>query len=71
MESGASNSANGGSPARSLTPTRIGPRDVVPELLAVPRVVLPLVAGGVHDLRSRVTDVLGGLPLIGGRITRD
>lgn len=55
----------------SLTPTRIGPRDVVPELLAVPRVVLPLVAGGVHDLRSRVTDVLGGLPLIGGRITRD
>ena len=45
-----------------LTPTRMAPRDVVPELLAVPRVVLPLLAGGVHDVRGRVGEVLGGLP---------
>lgn len=50
-----------------LTPTGLGPRDVVPELLAVPRVVVPLVAGGVHDLREKVGGVLGALPLIGGR----
>jgi hypothetical protein len=48
-----------------LTPTRVSPRDVVPELLGVPRVVLPLLAGGVHDVRGKVTGLLGGLPVIG------
>lgn len=58
-----------------LTPTRVSPRDVVPELLGVPRVVLPLLAGGVHDVRGKVTGLLGGLPVIsdlpviGGRPT--
>lgn len=51
-----------------LAPSSLGPRDVVPEILGVPRVVLPLVAGGVHDLREKVGGVLGGLPLIGGRV---
>jgi hypothetical protein len=51
-----------------LVPTRIGARDVMPELLAVPRVAVPLIAGGIHDLRGKVADVLGGLPLVGGRI---
>lgn len=48
-----------------LTPGTLGPRDVVPELLGVPRVVLPLLAGGVHDLRNRVGGILGGLPGFG------
>ncbi|MBB0991898.1 phosphotransferase family protein, partial [Dietzia sp. SLG510A3-30A2] len=58
-----------------LTPTRVSPRDVVPELLGVPRVVLPLLAGRVHDVRGKVTGLLGGLPVIsdlpviGGRPT--
>ena len=49
-----------------LNPARISPRDVVPELLGVPRLVLPILAGGVHDVRGKVTGLLGGLPLIGG-----
>ena len=51
-----------------LSPTRISPKDVIPELLGVPRVALPLLAGGVHDARGRVTGVLGGLPVIGGLV---
>ena len=54
-----------------LTPGGLGPRDVLPEILGVPRVVLPLVAGGVHDLRQKVGGVLGGLPLIGDRAAGD
>ncbi|MCT1514449.1 phosphotransferase family protein [Dietzia cercidiphylli] len=50
-----------------LTPTRISPRDVIPELLAVPRVVLPLLAGGVHDARQKIGGLLGGLPGTGNR----
>lgn len=50
-----------------LTPTRLSPRDVIPELLAVPRVVLPLLAGGVHDARNRIGGILGGLPGTGNR----
>ncbi|MBB1032409.1 phosphotransferase family protein [Dietzia sp. SLG310A2-38A2] len=50
-----------------LTPTRLGPRDVIPELLAVPRVILPLLAGGVHDARQRIGGILGGLPGAGNR----
>ena len=41
-----------------LTPTRVGPRDVVPEVLGVKRVALPLLAGGVHDLRVTVSGLL-------------
>ncbi|MCD2262013.1 phosphotransferase family protein [Dietzia aurantiaca] len=44
-----------------LTPGRIGVRDVLPELLAVPRVAIPLVAGGVHDVRTRVGEILGAI----------
>lgn len=42
-----------------LTPTTVSPGDVIPELLGVPRVVVPLVAGGVHDLRAKLGGVLG------------
>ena len=47
-----------------LSPTRIGPGDVIPELRGIPRVVLPLLAGGVHDARNRIVELLDG---IGGR----
>ena len=50
-----------------LSASSLGPRDVVPELLGVPRVVVPLVAGGVHDLRGKVGGLLSALPLIGDR----
>ena len=51
-----------------LSPTRISPTDVIGELLGVPRVALPLVAGGIHDARGKVADVLGGLPVVGGLV---
>ena len=50
-----------------FTPTRVGPRDVIPELLAVPRVAIPLITGGVHDLRGTVGGWLGALPGFGGK----
>lgn len=48
-----------------LTPTRVGPGDVIPELLAVPRIAIPLIAGGVHDVRGRVGGLLGAIPGLG------
>lgn len=45
-----------------LTRARVGPGDVLPELGGVPRVVLPLVVGGVHDARHRIGGILGALP---------
>src|SRR5690625_5094596 len=57
-----------------LTPTRVGARDVDPEVLGVKRVALPLLAGGVHDLRVKVSGLLervgvgpGGAGQKGGR----
>ncbi|PAY22682.1 phosphotransferase family protein [Dietzia natronolimnaea] len=50
-----------------LTPARLGPRDVIPEALAVPRVVVPLLKGGVHDTRQKIGEILGGLPGAGKR----
>ena len=41
-----------------LRPGRIGPGDVIPELLGVPRVVLPLITGGVHDVCTRLEGLL-------------
>lgn len=43
-----------------LVPTKLGPRDAVSELLAVPRVTVPLIAGGIHDVRGRLPGFLGG-----------
>ena len=43
-----------------LVPTKIGPRDVVPELLGIPRVAVPLITGGIHDVRGRLPGFLGG-----------
>ncbi len=37
-----------------VAPRRVGPRDVVPEMLEGSRVVLPLVAGAVHDVRAGI-----------------
>lgn len=49
-----------------LTPGRIRPRDVLPEALAVPRAVVPLVVGGIHDVKASVGRILGGSPGTGG-----
>lgn len=50
-----------------LTPTRVSPGDVIPELLGVPRVVVPMLVGGVHDARRRIGGILDGLPGLGRR----
>ena len=44
-----------------LNPGRFGVRDVVPELMGVPRIAMPLVAGGVHDVRSKMSGILGAI----------
>lgn len=49
-----------------LNPTRVGPGDVIPELRAVPRIAIPLITGGVHDVRGAVSGLLGAIQGRGG-----
>lgn len=45
----------------SLVPHRMGPGDVLPELLEARRVLTPLTVGGIHDVRTRIEGLVSGV----------